>query len=350
MRPFAIAGSYLVVEMTNGCSLACVHCSVAEANHPHHKKIGFTPTSTIDRVFADLQAHQARFDTLILFWLGEPLLHPAFGRIYQNALRTAATGAFRRVEVHTNATHLTPEKTRVILNRSQVPQSWHFSLDAATPETYKKIKARDRFFEVEANIEQFLTERARLGAPWPRPVFQLIVSDQNAHEVARFCQRWEKTCRTLGSPALVAAQHVPEGSQPVIFLRQLDCPTPEEQSKQNQVFARVVRELGLGLPRPEATAPVTGDARGLCGCLWKSPVVGWDGRVTTCTRDNRQENALGSVLDRSFSELWWGPAMREHRKKAIQGDYSGLKACTDCFIPRSGNYSGITPGELVGLG
>jgi len=47
----------------------------------------------------------ARFDTLIPFWLGEPLIHPEFGAIYRAGLRAAVEGrVFGKVEVHTNAT------------------------------------------------------------------------------------------------------------------------------------------------------------------------------------------------------------------------------------------------------
>jgi radical SAM protein with 4Fe4S-binding SPASM domain len=349
MRPFHLPGSYLVLEMTNGCSLACTHCSVAEENHPHHQQIGFTPLKTIRRVFKNLQDTGGRFDTLILFWLGEPLLHPAFTDIYQEALRCAATGTFQAVEVHTNATHLTLERTRATLNRSPVPQRWHFSLDAAQVASYKHIKGRDRFEEVEANVEAFLKERQRLRAPWPRPVFQFIVSDKNASEALLFRKRWEQTCEKLGLGVVVSAQTVPSGQDAVIFFRQLDCPTPDEQSRQNEVFDRTMGELGLNIPRPQAVLPLQGDTRGICGCFWKSPVVGWDGRLTTCTRDNRQENSLGSVLKTDFSQLWWGESMRQRRAAVQAGDYGGLSACKNCFIPRSGNYTGITVDELGGV-
>ena len=42
-----------------------------------------------ERLFADLSQSGGRFDTLILFWLGEPLIHPHFGRIWRAAMRAA---------------------------------------------------------------------------------------------------------------------------------------------------------------------------------------------------------------------------------------------------------------------
>jgi radical SAM protein with 4Fe4S-binding SPASM domain len=84
---------------------------------------------------------------------------------------------------------------------------------------------------------------------------------------------------------------------------------------------------------------------GVCGCFWKSPVVGWDGRVTTCVRDNRCANVLGNVNDTPLSTLWWGERMRRGRSAALEGRYAGFAACADCFIPRSANYTDITPAE-----
>jgi radical SAM protein with 4Fe4S-binding SPASM domain len=349
--PTALSGSYLVLETTNTCSLACVHCSVAEAGHPHHEKTGFLPLSTAEAVFDDLRRVGARFDTLIPFWLGEPLVHPEFGAIYAAGLRAATAGAFGKVELHTNATHLGPAQVRQALNLAPVPQVWHFSLDAATRETYRRVKGKDRFDVVDRNVDAFLEAKAARGARWPRPVFQFIVSDNNAAEIPAFRARWEKACRDRKIPVRAAAQNVPPGEEAVVFFRQLDAPTPEEQAKQNVVFREAMAREGLALPRPGQTpTALSGENRAVCSAFWKSPVVGWDGRVTTCTRDNRFENALGNVKETPFSQLWWGAEMGARRRRVATADYTGLSVCRACFIPRSANTTDITPAEIEAHG
>ena len=351
MRHTALAGSYLVLETTNTCSLACVHCSVSEPGHPHHARTGFLPLATADAVFADLRAVGARFDTLIPFWLGEPLVHPAFGALYQSALRAAAAGVFGKVELHTNATHLTADKVRVALNLAPVPQVWHLSLDAATRGTYRAVKGMDRFDLVDTNILGFLDAKAARGARWPRPVFQFIVSDNNVAEVPAFRAKWEAACRARKLPVRTAAQHVPPGEDAVVFFRQLDSPTPEAQARANTVFRDAMAREGLPLPREDRSpTAVDGENAGVCACFWKSPVIGWDGRVTTCTRDNRFENALGNVADTPFSQLWWGAEMAERRRRVARVDYAGLPVCATCFIPRSANASDITTTEIEAHG
>ena len=265
--PTALAGSYLVLETTNTCSLACVHCTVSEAGHPHHARAGHLPLGTAEAVFADLVAVRARFDTLILFWLGEPLVHPEFGAIYRAALRAAGAGVFGRVELHTNATHLGAAQVRAALNLAPVPQVWHFSLDAATVPTYRAIKGADRLAVVERNVLAFLDAKVARGARWPRPVFQFIVSDKNVDELPEIRARWERACRDRRLPVRAAAQDVPPGEDAIVFFRQLDAPTPGEQERQNRIFRDSMARLGLALPRPNRSPLAVGGPPGVCACL-----------------------------------------------------------------------------------
>lgn len=347
--PPRLPGSYLVVELTNRCSLKCVHCSVAETGHGHHAHTGYLDPALFERLVADLVAVGARFDALILFWLGEPLLHPLFGRIWRTALRAAARhGTFGKVEVHSNGTHLTADRAGALLNDSPVPQVLHLSLDAATQATYLDVKGIDRFQLVDDNVEAFVRRKAALGARWPRVVFQFIVGSNNVREARPFQQRWAGLCAQVGLPVRSAAGHVPPGDDAVVFFRQLDCPTPEEQERENAVFREEMRWLSLPLPA-QAQAGVTVEASNLTPCsgFWKSPVVGWRGDLTTCTRDNLLENSLGNLQDASFSELWFGPQMAARRSRVSCGDYDGLSLCQTCFIPRSLNHAQVTPADIA---
>ncbi|MCP4809943.1 MAG: radical SAM protein [Proteobacteria bacterium] len=350
MTPPHLHGSYLVVELTNRCSLKCVHCSVSEGSaHPHHAVNGYIDTGMALDLFDDLVNVGARFDTLILFWLGEPLLHKDFGRIYRSAIRAAAKhGTFNQIEVHTNGTHLTPARTQIALNDGKVRQVWHFSLDAIGKETYLDVKGLDRFDAVRENIERFIHEKGRTGAIWPRPVFQFIVGENNVHEVGRFRAHWEGVCRKAGVPVRSVAQNVPHGEDAIVFFRQLDCPTAEEQARQNAIFRQAMQEQGLPVLREEkSTVEVVAENSAACSGFWKSPVVGWLGDVTTCTRDNLLHNAVGSLKAHRFSDLWWGGTMRGRRKAVAAGDYSGMPTCTTCFIPTSSNYTDLGDDEIA---
>jgi len=348
VTPLRHPGSYLVVELTNRCSLACVHCAVSEEGHGHHQRTGYLDPALFSALVADLVRVKGGFDTLILFWLGEPLLHPHFTAIYREGLRAAARhGTFGKVEVHTNATHLTEKRVAALLNAAAVPQVLHLSLDADSVATYKAVKGMDRFDRVVANINGLLDAKAKTGAPHPRVVFQYIVGSNNVAEVGPFRARWEAALRSRGLPFRAAAGHVPPGADTILFFRQLDCPTAAEQEAENAVFRRAMADQGLGLP-PAAAKGEAVEARNLTPCsgFWKSPVLSWQGELTSCTRDNLLQNKLGSLRDAPFSALWWGAQQRAHRAAVAGGDYGGLPLCQTCFIPRSLNHTELSPGEI----
>jgi hypothetical protein len=347
--PPALPGSYVVVELTNRCSLACVHCSVSEEGHAHHARTGYLDPRIFFDLVDDLESVGARFGALIPFWLGEPLLHPHFTAIWRRALRSAARhGTFEKVEVHTNATHLTAARTAALLNDGAVPTVLHFSLDAATRQTYHRIKGLDRFEKVEENVARFVREKGRTRARGPRPVFQYIVGSNNVDEVPAFRARWERACRDAGVPVVAAAGHVPPGDEAVVFFRQLDCPTAEEQERENAVFRRAMAEQGLPLPAQVAKGEQV-EASNLVPCsgFWKSPVVSWRGELTVCTRDNLLQNQVGSLEQARFRDLWWGGVMGERRGRVSAGDYAGLELCATCFIPRSLNHADLDPAEVA---
>ncbi len=348
--PPHLPGSYLVLELTNRCSLACVHCSVAEGKaHPHHQHSGYLDPRLALDLFADLRRVGARFDTLILFWLGEPLLHPEFGVIWRAALRAAVRDrVFARVEVHTNGTHLVAERVQGALNDAPVEQPWHFSLDAAQRETYLQVKGVDRFEKVQVQVEAFLQAKARTGARWPRPVFQFILGPNNVQDAAAFRERWERACGRLGLPVRAAAGHVPSGEEAVVFFRQLDCPTAEEQERTNALFRAQMARMGLALPAEQARGvEVRPERPSPCSGFWKSPVIGWQGDLTTCTRDNRLQNRVGSLREAPFSALWWGQSMARRRLHVAEGDYGALPLCQTCFIPQSLNYSELSAADIA---
>jgi len=353
-HPPALPGSYLVLETSGACNLACVHCDRTRVPPcPPSEQVHGGPFLDVGLALAlveDLGRFGARFDTLILFWLGDPLLHPHFATLYPSLLRANERfGVFGKIEVHTNAVALHATLVPVLPNDASTPQVWHLTLDAARSDTYRQIKGRDGLAEVERQVSALLEHKGRLGATWPRLVLQFIVSDRNAAEVGAFRDRWEPALRRAGQRVTLAAGHVPpgDGLDAVVFLRQLDCPTPEEQEQQNGVFRATASALGLALPSgARDAAPVVAHSPSPCSGFWKSPVIRWNGDITVCTRDSGLALCLGNIRDHSFTSLWWGAGAEARRARVAMGDYDGLPLCATCFIPRSANYTGIVPADI----
>ena len=341
--------AYLVLELTNQCPLACTHCiQGSREEYAHFKTAGFMDPALVYGLLDDLKASGARFNDLILFWLGEPLLHPSFPAIYRAVLHAAREHRlFNTVTVHTNALRLTGEIAALAVASGDVRQQWHFSIDASTRGTYRVIKGRDCFDEVCANAEAMVALRAAAKARYPRLVFQFIVRDANRGEAAAYRDRWRRVTGAHGAACGVAGPNVPGGDGDFVFYRQLDCLDAREQEGANAIYREVLAEAGLPAPargEGDAAAPARLAA---CSGFFKSPTVNWDGRVTVCTRDSGLHLQVGDVSREPFSRVWWGnPRLDAIRRAVAAGDYAGLDLCRGCIIPRSHNYTGITKDEI----
>ncbi len=355
MTPLDLPGAYLVLDLGNRCPLSCQHCIQNEPDrHAHFQTLGQMDADLATGLLDELAARGRRFHSLILFWLGEPLQHPRFVDIHRRAAEAAARGVFRRIEVHTNAVLLEREIAEAVMAAGDVPQRWHFSLDAASPFTYTRVKGRDLYWDARANVMAFLEARARRGADAVDAVFQFIPQADNEGEALPFVRSWRQAVQRHGRRLAVVGRAVPEGGGDAVFFRQLDALDPADQESANRLYQRVLWRTGVE-PRPpvgqrlrgrltRAPRPASGPPAP-CACPFLSPVVHWDGRLTVCTRDSGLTLSPGSLVDHTFHDLWWeAVALGELRGAHLAGAAGGL--CRDCPIPRSANYTGLSDDEL----
>lgn len=355
-RPVPMPGSYLVLELSNKCPLKCRHCAVSEADlgHPHYLSYVHMSRGMVRELLRDLLRTGIRFDNLVMFWLGEPLANPEFAEIYADVLRYNDRGQiFSKIEVHTNCFPLTERICRVALNDHPVPQVWHMTMDAIRRETYVAIKGVDGFDKSHKNARRMVRLKGELGTRNPKLVFQFIVSDLNVGEAEEFTRFWGSEFERAGLAWRATGYHVPHWDEyEYVFLKQLDCPTPEEQDRQNAIYDALMSRMGL---KPIVTPGVEEKVRRpvgrrnltTCSGFWKSPTISSDGRVTVCTRDNTYHLAVGDLKRQSFSEIWMkSPLLNRRRQQVARGDYTELPYCQTCFIPRSVNYTGITEEEV----
>ena len=351
-----VPGSYMVLEVTNRCPLKCGHCAVAAADkgHPHYTTYEHMSVGMVRELLEDLRSSGIRFDNLVMFWLGEPLSNPRFTEIYKTVLQYSGAGEiFGKIEVHTNTFPLSEEIARAALNDAEVPQVWHLTMDAISAETFAVIKGLDAFGKSQRQSLKMVRLKGETQSLWPKLAMQFIVSDVNVGEAEEFVDFWTEAFTDAGLPIETTGFHVPvEGPENYIYLKSLDCPTPEEQDRQNRVYAGLMKRLGLSSPvDPDAERRVTSEVpRKLltpCSGFYMTPTIGSDGRITMCTRDNTYHLVVGSLKEQSFSRIWMdSPILNRRRQRVARGNYNELPYCQTCFIPHSVNYSGITSGAI----
>ena len=347
-------GSYIVFELTNLCNLRCKHCIQQYDIHPHTDDGGFLDPTIFYAALEDMERHGLAFHTLILFWIGEPLMHPKFAELYRFVLEfNARAKVFRKVEVHTNGNLLRPAVRDLATNDTDsIFQVWHCTIDASRADTYVGIKGKNDFALVESNVRELVKLRAEKRSLYPKLVFQFIVHEANAAEAPEFQARWQGECRAHGLDCGAAAFHPVFDRDNCVFFRQLDCLDAREQEASNVRYVDLMRSLGLiGEDRRSIVdrlrSKILTPNTHTCSGFFKSPVVNWDGRVTTCTRDNEMVNVLGDLRTETFHDVWWrNQKLAAWRQQAIDGTYRDLSICQDCIIPKSANYTNMTKAEV----
>ncbi|MDP2314586.1 MAG: SPASM domain-containing protein [Pseudomonadota bacterium] len=324
----------LQIEPTDHCNLACAMCAphAERWETVHGVPKGFLDPSLFQHVLDGLVAEDCRFDHVILQWLGDPSLHPALEEFVATAGRTLR-GRVGYLRFDTNALTFGPERVaRLVARRDpEVPLLVVFTLDAATADTYTRVKGRDGLARARRHVRALLSARARMPPPHNLHVqVQFVVQPGNAHEAGEFLRYWTDalTCHGAG-----------HGHAEILFKRLSVGGGAAGQAEADRLYERTMTRFGI--------VPVEGDAlsvrvwserpwqrddahaaRTACPGLWFTPVVRQDGHLLMCCADLRGELDLGSLADTSFRTLWDGEKATRTRLAHLAGRFEG--ACAGC--------------------
>jgi MoaA/NifB/PqqE/SkfB family radical SAM enzyme len=169
----------LQIEPTDHCNLACRMCA------PHAERwetVHGVPKGHLDpglyrRIVDGLVADDCRFDHVIFQWLGDPSAHDGLEDMVDYAGERLA-GRVGYLRFDTNGLLLGPERMARVAVRRAVPLLVVFTLDAATPETYRRVKGRDGLERARRNVRRLLALRRH--APVNVQV-QFVVQPGNSH-------------------------------------------------------------------------------------------------------------------------------------------------------------------------
>lgn len=166
----------LSIETTTECNLNCVMCWRAIGAIPDRKHL---PIEQLEQLVPYLR--QAEF--IQLHGNGEPLLSPAFWRALE--LIGKDSRETKCVSINTNGLLLNIDNIERLINSPL--HNINVSLDAATPETYRRIRGAD-FNTVLNNIKNFVRIRDQLGAKLPLLYLNMTLMRANIEELPRFIE------------------------------------------------------------------------------------------------------------------------------------------------------------------
>ena len=238
----------LNLELTDHCNIKCPMCSQSLRDEAHGVPMRFMAWETWRSALMGLEAMEEEVH-LCPHWLGEPTIHPEFDRFIEYAFAmNKANRLFRKFKLHTNGVVLPVERARRLVRHaqdpSQAPDTFdfvHFSIDAWSPETYRRVKGADKREIVYRNVERFLRVRAEAGATRPFVTLAFVVQAGNAHEAEAFCDHWRSLLAELGRE-VATSWDWPARAVDTLYLRPLNC---GDQAAADLLHAEVCGRLGL---------------------------------------------------------------------------------------------------------
>jgi len=284
-----------------------------------------------------LVEEKVSFDHVILQWLGDPSLHPQLEEMSRFA-RERLWGQVGYLRVDTNAITLTDSRMDGLLQayrtRPEMPMLMVFTIDAATPETYERVKGVDALARVRRHVRYLVMQRAGLPGDVRLNVqLQFVLQEGNAHEVGDFVHYWTEFLRCHGGgkgydEILVKRLSVDAGGAGQLAADELYERTCAEQQISERVEQGVHLKVWEGRAWESTASPTA--PRQPCPGMWMTPVIRHDGHLMMCCVDLPGALDLGSLAEHSFRTLWEGQEARRRRLAHIRGAFDAVSPCAEC--------------------
>lgn len=215
---------------------------------------------------------------------GEPMLHPKAVELMEYAKKVGA-----KVGLITNGSRFT-EETSIRLLEAQVDMI-EFSVDAADPETYAKVRKGLDWDTLLKNIRKMVALRNRLKSPTKVIASGVNQKGINIDEVAKF---WEPLVDNFQKRKyLTWGINDPSGSaDPIPYL-------PPEQY----------------IPCPFLFERLNIDSRG---------------KVMVCGFDIAAVTDMGNVHEKSIKEIWHGEGFEYYRRMHLAHRGNEIELCKNC--------------------
>ena len=237
---------------------------------------------------------------------------PFLDQNLEDYIRFAADHGFIDIMLNTNGTLLSEERTRKFL-KSGITRV-RFSLDAATKETYEKVRLGAKYDVTMKNIERFLEIKKQEKLELPVVGVNFCKTKFNEHEEEAFIEKWIDKVDFF----------VIQDFQPP----DLDTNYSEYLSSES-VFRKNIEESGYNCQQP-----------------WQRVLVRSSGEVCPCCAFFSKELSLGNLKDHTIHELWNSKEMRDLRDMHKRGDYGENPWCKKCINHMCGDYKGS---ELIDI-
>jgi len=276
-------------ELVNRCNLTCIMCYTI--NHKEKKSTLTVPV--IERLLDE--CGRQGLPALVIGMGAEPLIYKDVRTVFDLAKKAGVMDIF----LGTNGVLLSEEISEYIVANGIA--RIEISLDAATPETYEKIRGKNELERIERNIHTLLEVKRRHGSKLPIVRLCFCLQPLNAHEREAFLEKWS-------------------GLVDYADIQQLQDFSYVDELRRHGDVSDAVKLLNGRAPEPYCPYP------------FNSLNVWSNGEVTPCCTFYAKSLVAGNITESSLEEIWHGDYMRDLRQQFLDNELN--PTCLTCLAQR----------------
>lgn len=315
------------IELTNRCNLACVQCLRSQGLKPY--RLGEINFETYQRVLEQFPC----VINLSLNGFGEALMYPRFFEVVEYTRRKRP---WCKIGIYSNGMLLHAERAERLIACGLT--ELNVSIDAALPETYRKVRRGGQLPAVHQNIRNLIRTRQNHRARLPMIGLNFVLLNENEGELVTFVEQ----AADLGVDFINCITYA--GYDWGFQNRR----TMDSYRRELAAAARRMEQLGIRCKSfPSDDLSWADPERPFdCPFFWGENFrVTFNGEVTLgCCTPFKEMYTYGNLLEQPFAQIWNNADYQRNRALAKQ-HIAPNPICASCdrfskrFFQLSGNLS-----------
>ena len=268
------------LELLNRCNLNCIMCY---KKHHRQPKAELT-LDVLQKIMNECKENKL---PSIALGLGAEIL------MYKNIkelLSMVKTAGIQDIFFGTNGVLLNDELIELIVKNKITRVK--ISLDAATKETYKKIRGFDLLKRVEENIEKIIACKKKYNRSLPMIRLSFVVMDINRHETQRFVDKWKNKVDYIDFQRCIDFSHV---------------------DKPIEINQQVIKDS-------------------FCAYPFYSLNIWADGAISPCCTFYGRKLIFGNIYNETLKNIWQSEKMKKIREHIVSKRFNPV--CQRCLYFR----------------
>lgn len=267
---------YIILETNSYCNMKCKMCT--RNFFLNEKKVNIAD-EVVDRIVNQCKEYQ--IPSVFIGAAAECLINPNIKEILKKMKSINNLDCF----LITNGYQLDQDMADFLIDIQF--ERVYVSLDAASEETYRKIRGCD-LKKVEKNLEYLLNQREARGSVLPLIRVSYVIQDENKNEQEIFFEKWKDKVDIIDYQCLIDYQELDKLKEP--------CELPETDFQ--------------------------------CVNPFRTLVIDYEGNMFPCSSDYAYHMPIGNIMNMDISEAWNSELMKNLRNSIL--NKSLCKVCRNC--------------------